>query len=71
MYFINYNTGACQYTDEQDLQGWVKLLTTGVVVSVLDAENKRALIKTPENQIGWAEIPKEEKFPEEEIEKLK
>lgn len=70
MYLINYNTGAVQYTDDKDLNDWVNGLTTGIIVNVIDAKEKRALIKNSNNEIGWAEIPLKKKYTDEELSSL-
>lgn len=60
-YIITYNNGAMQWANEVDHKAMVSLLSAGVVVSVTDIDNKKALImnNSPEGKkIGWAEIPK-------------
>lgn len=69
-YLINYITGAVQYADDLQLSEFVNGLTTGTILTVIDVENKRALIKNGEN-VGWAEIPKKKFFTGEELEELK
>lgn len=66
MYLINYSTGAIRWETDIKLNNFIHLLTTGVVVSIVDVDNKRALIRSKED-IGWAAIPELEKFSDEEL----
>lgn len=70
MFLINYNTGAVQYTHAKELSEWVNGLTTGVIVTVIDVDQKKALVKSADDEIGWADIPQKKVYSDEELEKL-
>lgn len=70
MYLINYNTGAVQYSTAKDLSEWVNGLSTGTIVTIIDVEAKKALIKSADNEIGWVDIPEKKVYSDEELEKL-
>lgn len=59
-YLINYTTGACQWAEHLRIADMVSLIGAGVVVSVIDVGQKKALISNDsegKRNVGWADIP--------------
>ena len=73
-FLINYANGAVQWSKELDIGIAVSLLSSGVAMSVVDVEDKKALIvnmgQDSQKDIGWAPIPEFGAIPEEGRKKL-
>lgn len=71
MYIINYVSGAVRWTEELKLSDNVNLLRVGVVITLIDVKNKKALLfNKEENAIGWVDIPKQETLDDKDLETL-
>lgn len=71
MYIINYVSGAVRWTEELKLSDNVNLLRVGVVITLIDVKNKKALLfNKEENAIGWVDIPQQETLDDKDLETL-
>lgn len=73
-FILNYSNGSLQWSDGVSLEAAASLIQAGVLGSLIDVENKQALIGqvTPQNkiEIGWVNIPEFEDINPEVIQKL-
>lgn len=70
MHYINYASGATRWVTQIDIKVLASQFYTNSVVSVIDTEKKRMLIRSKEG-IAWMPIPELEQPTDEEIEKFK
>ena len=66
MYFINYTSGATRWCKELDIKLLMSQFSTNSIISVVDSEKTRMLVRTKEG-IGWVDLPEVETPTEEEI----